>query len=229
VATRLQRHAEIRILNDLEAVAHAVPFLSERQVVFSDLQPGPMTTRNRMLVVNVGTGFGASSLVRFGEHWLSCPSEAGHMQLGAASRQEFELFERLGGGACMTEDIISGNGVRRLAAAMQAERTGSLPIPDRGIENFDLGDGSDFASEVVQTLTGLMARTCSNLTLASAAWDGLYVCGSVAVAWWQHADLSEFRRRFVGRSKMRDKLEETPVGLITAEHPAFIGLANLRI
>jgi glucokinase len=229
VATRLQRHAEIRILNDLEAVAHAVPFLSEQQVVFSDLQPGPIATRNRMLVVNVGTGFGASSLVRAGGHWLSCPSEAGHMLLGATSRQELELFERLGEAACTTEDIMSGNGVQRLAAAVQAERTGLLPGADGVIENFDLGNGSDLASEVVRTLTGLMARACSNLVLASAAWDGLYICGSVAAAWWQHADLSEFRSRFVGRSKMHGKLEATPVGLITAQHPAFIGLANLRV
>ena len=151
------------------------------------------------------------------------------MLLGATNQKELELFERLGKVALTTEDILSGGGVRRLAAVLQSMRTEPFDETSGSIEDIDIGDGGTLAEDVVRTLTGMLAQAASNLTLASAAWDGVYICGSVATAWWQQADLSEFRSKFIGRSKMCCELERTPIGLITEEHPALIGLANMKV
>jgi glucokinase len=229
LVARLGAHSKVHIVNDLEAVAHAIPFLTDGEVAFMDQEPKPIEKRDRMLVVNIGTGFGSSNLIRAGKLWVSCPSESGHMSLGATNHKELELFERLGKVDLTTEDVLSGSGVRRLATILQSMWMETLGETSGSIEDFDLGDGGMLAEEVVRTLTGILARACSNLTLTCAAWDGVYICGSVATAWWQQADLSEFQRKFVGRSKMCCELERTPIGLITAEHPALIGLANMKV
>ena len=93
LVARLGLHSKVRIVNDLEAVAHAIPFLTDGQVAFLDQKPKSIEKRDRMLVVNIGTGFGSSSLIRAGKLWISCPSESGHMLLGATNQKELELYK----------------------------------------------------------------------------------------------------------------------------------------
>lgn len=206
---RLGTNVKVRLINDLEAVALAIPFLGEQDVEFSDCVP--QTQGDRMLAVNLGTGFGAASLIRTQNGWISCASEAGHMVLGAMDNRELDLFQRASDKDMTVEDILSGDGVRNLARLL------------------GMSDASPFASGSTEIVTRILARVSASLTLASAAWGGLYFCGSVATAWWQVADRSVFRDHFCGRSRMRDQLEMTPVGLIKTDHPAFVGLANLKV
>lgn len=209
IIERLGTSVQVRLVNDLEAVALAIPFLGEEDVEFSD--GSPQTLGDRMLAINLGTGFGAASLIRTQNGWASCPAEAGHMSLGAMDSSELELFRQLSSKAMTVEDLLSGDGVRKLASHLGGT------------------DANPFSSGSSQILTRVLARVSANLTLASAAWGGLYFCGSVATAWWSMADHSEFRHHFCGTSKMHDKLEKTPVGLIKIDNPAFVGLANLAM
>lgn len=206
---RLGTTTAVRVINDLEAVAHALPYLGNDDVEFSNCRPSK--PGDRMLAVNVGTGFGAASLIRTPHGWVSCPSEAGHMELGAINSGELELFRQLSDQVVTVENILSGDGVRQLARLSGAAN------------GKQQGPGS---SEIT---TPILARVSANLALASTAWGGVYFCGSVATAWWREANHSDFRRHFCGSSKMRDRLEKTPVGLIKTAHPAFLGLANLVI
>lgn len=207
LATLLGPGVATRLVNDLEAVAFALPHLPENRLQFADLRPRVRDARQRMLAVNVGTGFGSASLIRDGERWVCCPSESGHMRLAADNAEELALFSKLEIGQATVEDILSGGGLQRLQAHVAEAR------PEFGYQYF----------------TGFLARACADLVLASAAWDGLYLCGSVATAWWQRADLDEFRRLFVGTSKMSHQLRATPIALIDAELPALIGLAHLNV
>lgn len=160
------------------------------------------------------------------------------MMLGALDAEELGFFERVGLNAPTIEDLLSGEGVRRIASLYLEHRVNEQPLRvetathpgiDEGASaDFDLADGSAAAGETIERLTAIMARVCSNLVLASAAWDGIYMCGSVANAWWQHADRRAFRRMFAGHSKMQRLLDRTPVALITLDDPALLGLANFR-
>ncbi len=206
---RLGEHVKVRLINDLEAVAFAIPFLCADDVAFSDRKP--QSLGDRMLAVNVGTGFGAASLIRAESGWLSCPSEAGHMVLGATNSEELELFQKFSGADLTVEDVLSGPGVRQLDDALGNAETDHV------------------SSSAFGLMTPILARVSANLTLSSAAWGGVYFCGSVATAWWQLADLTEFRRLFCGNSKMTSRLEAVPLGLIQVEQPAFVGLAQMDI
>ncbi|MCB1509966.1 MAG: glucokinase [Hyphomicrobiaceae bacterium] len=224
IAARLGSAVEIQLLNDLEAVAHALPHLTEDTVTYIDHHPPLLEARARMLVVNVGTGFGSASLIRSGSGWVSCPSESGHMVFGATGRDELNLFRQISEHALTHEDVLSGPAVRRMASVFAATHGTSRIAPD-----FDLADDSQVARQTVERMAELLARACRNLTLASAAWDGVYLCGSVAKAWWQRADLAAFRRQFASDSKMQHLLDRTPIGLLSGDDPALIGLSKLPL
>ena len=71
--------APCTLINDLQAVAFSLPVLDEADVeVLGDLAPN-LTAARRVLTANIGTGFGAATLIRTADGWTSCPSEAGHM------------------------------------------------------------------------------------------------------------------------------------------------------
>lgn len=216
----------LRVLNDLEAVAHALPFLPEAAVDWWDGVRPPEPAYGRRLAVNVGTGFGSAAIIHDGGQWVCCPAEAGHMQLGAADAGELALLARFDPGERTVEGMLSGDGVRRLRGAVAAERRAG---PVDGDDTFDFAARDPLTVETRELFARFLARSAANLVLASAAWDGVYLCGSVALAWAEHGNRGAFRDSFCGTAKMRDRLAETPIGVIKEPFPAFIGLAKVRV
>lgn len=219
----------LRLLNDLEAVAHALPFLPASAVAWWDAVRPPEPAHGRRLAVNVGTGFGSAAIIRDGGQWVCCPAEAGHMQLGAADAGELALLARLAPGERTVEGVLSGDGVRRLRDAVAAEADAGATGAAETSDAFDFAACDPLAVETRALFSRFLARSAANLVLASAAWDGVYLCGSVALAWAEHGDRGAFRESFCGGAKMRDRLAETPIGLIHDPFPAFIGLAKVRV
>ncbi len=221
--------APTRLLNDLEAVAYALPYLPESAVNWwDDIRP-PSLASGRQLAVNVGTGFGSATIINADGNWICCPAESGHMHLGILDARELDLLSRLGPGDATVEGILSGEGVRRLWRAVIAESRLAGSGQSRKDCSFDFARTDPATNETREIFSAFLARSAANLVLASASWDGVYLMGSVALAWSRHANGGSFRRMFAGNSKMRERLAATPIGLIRHEFPAFLGLANVRI
>ncbi len=126
------------VLNDLEAVALALPGLSGGEV--ETLAPGrPAAEPQPMLALNVGTGFGAAVAVPLPgqpDRWTALATEAGHMRLdpGPFGREEVSV-----------EDLFSGPGYRRLfgdAAPAGAARTDYSRLLGRVAGDVVLATGS---------------------------------------------------------------------------------------
>src|SRR5258705_6980748 len=66
----------VRLLNDLEAVARAIPILRPRDI--STLNPGEPAKGGAIAVVAPGTGLGESFLTWDGSKYVSHSSEGGH-------------------------------------------------------------------------------------------------------------------------------------------------------
>ncbi len=97
---RVTPGARVRVLNDLEAVAHLLPELAPEET--ETLQRGLAATAPQpRLALNVGTGFGAAVAVPCPTGWAVLATEAGHMRLPE-------------GGGRTVEDALSGPGLARL-------------------------------------------------------------------------------------------------------------------
>jgi glucokinase len=187
------------LLNDLEATAYAVPLLKEEDLlpVVSVSTP----TAGPRLVVNVGTGFGAALLIQTTTGWQSVATEAGHMTLGAIEQRSG--IERTALGAVSVEDRLSG-----------------LALSGGTIQPFDRHSLSSAFGE-------LFGAVCGNVVLATGAWGGVTLCGSVAAAWCRTGEFATFTAAFRDKGRMSKRMERVPVSEIILPHPALIGLTTV--
>ncbi len=218
--------ARVRLFNDLEAAALALPHLEAADVAPVG-PPRPLDPGTRMLVVNVGTGFGAATAIPLGpRRWVACPSEAGHMSLSIVSAEERALLEKLGVEAPVTEDVLSGAGVMALYRVLSGERTRDDETAEAIIERFD---HDPVAREVVRLVTDWLGRIAGDLVLATAAWGGVCLVGGIVESWRHVADVSAFHRAFAAKGKMTFRMMQVPAVVILRGNLALLGMSRVHL
>ncbi len=210
-----------RLINDVEAVAYSVSGISGAG--FSAL--GPVTpdlaTMRRILVANIGTGFGAATLIRTDGTWVSCPSEAGHMSLNFPDWEDTGMQRQFPS----VEHALSGRGLCNLHAAIsKAASPCTTPA-----EVFSRANSDPHSTAALRLFTQIAGNVLGNLVLAVAAWDGVFLTGSVARNLAQTADLATLRQSFEGTGRMSAWMKRVPIALLTEESPALTGLAVLPL
>lgn len=215
------------VVNDLQAVALALPFLEEQDLLPLGNAVRSGGARRTMHALNVGTGFGAAAVIPARLGWVTCGSEPGHMTLGAVDADELGLIEE--GGRGSVEDLLSGRGVHTLYGRI-ASRRGAEARPDScGSEIFARAHADPIAAETLQCFTRLLGRVAGDLVLASGAWGGVYLCGSVAQGWAAVADIDEFRSYFERKSVMSERMRGVFSGVIKPDDTPLVGLTYLPI
>src|SRR4029079_10914179 len=106
--TALTRHlgvATLLILNDVEALALALPSLGPDDLV--TIHHGTARPDGTRLVIALGTGLGAAGLVEGPQGWESLPTEAGHMTFALQGAEEFALADwfQTSDGRVSNEDV----------------------------------------------------------------------------------------------------------------------------
>src|SRR4051812_32326544 len=110
VAAALQI-ARVWLLNDLEALAHAVPVLRESETHV--LQEGEAIRGGNIGLIAAGTGLGQALLHNVDGRFLPSASEAGHADFAARTEREIALTRDLTTryGRADVEHVISGRGL----------------------------------------------------------------------------------------------------------------------
>lgn len=217
--------APTRLLNDLQAVALALPHLADNEVVSVGGVRRSDRLRQTMIAVNVGTGFGGAAAIPAGAGWVTNPGEPGHMTLGALDTAQLELLRDAGS----VEEVLSGRGVARLYRCL-AERLGTKADAslDAG-QIFNLARTDTTASETLRIFSILLGRVAGDFALATAAWGGVYLCGSVVNGWAAAGGTERFRAPFEAKGPMRGLMEKVYTGILIRDDAALLGLAHLPI
>ncbi len=189
----------VRLFNDLEAVALALPYLSPDATAV--LRAGAPPADAPRLAFNVGTGFGAAVALKAGGRWTALGGEAGHMRFAWTTAEEAALA----GEATVYEDLLSGRGYRRLTRL----------VPDPAARR--------------RVFSELIGRVAGDLVAATGAWGGVYFCGGVLDAWADYVDFARLAARFDDKGPMRPRVEATPMFRLTASAPALTGLAHASL
>jgi glucokinase len=227
--------ARLRVLNDFEALAHAVPALGpdERRAVGG----GSGAAGAALAVIGPGTGLGVSGLVSDGDAgWRVIVGEGGHVTLPAASAREASILavlrERFG--HVSAERALSGPGLVNLyeaicvldgETAITLEPAGVMARahPERG----DAGIERDVqCAEAVTTFAALLGNVAGNLALTLGARGGVFIGGGIVPRLGERFATSPFRARFEDKGRFRAYLEGIPTWVITAESPALLGAAR---
>lgn len=209
--------APVILVNDLEAAAMALPFLDAAAVRPLGGRDLVAPANLRRLAVNVGTGFGAATLVPVGDGWITCPSEAGHMSLPLVRGLS------LGEGRLSVEDVLSGRGV----VALYRQFGGTVEVDAKTI--FATARTDPNSARTCEVFTKALGAVAGDLVLATAAWGGVYLFGSVVSGWAGVADTAAFRRAFEDKGMMTGRMRGLPSALVACADPALIGLAHFPL
>ena len=221
--------AAVQLFNDLEAVAFALPYLGAADIGQIGSVGFEPRQRQRMIAVNVGTGFGAATILPTESNWISCPSEAGHMSLTSRVSEFLSPGEDDITGFNTVEDILSGPGLVSVYESFTA-RDDASGIPElTAADIFGNYKYDSAARQAVAVYTRLLGKVTGDLVLATAAWGGAFLVGSVNTGWHQIADVSLFRQHFEAKGKLSKSMTSVFTGVIVRGETALWGLSHVPV
>jgi glucokinase len=220
----------LRLLNDLEAMAWAVPVLGVDEL--QTLQRGTPDPAGNAALIAAGTGLGEAVLHRVGDRLLPVPSEAGHSDFAARTDAELGLVGAIRAelGRVDIERVVSGIGLVHIARHIH--RADRCEVAGRFAERDGVARVSQAASAgacahcvaVMELFVDAYGAEAGNLALRAVATAGVYVGGGIAPK-----ILPLLSQRFMGpfldKAPMTPLLAAMPVHVILNDHAALLGAA----
>jgi glucokinase len=225
----------LRVVNDFEAIAWALPSLgaAETRPLGSPTPslPSPASGgglgrgHGVKLVLGPGTGLGVAALIPAGGRWHVVASEGGHACFGPQEPDEVDVFARLRQdcGSVSAERVLSGPGLLRLARALDPQITYRAP------ETIVAGALAREPSALAATrlFVRLLGRFAGSLALTFKAQGGVYITGGVASGLGLLLHEPQFRAAFEAHPPYETLLKGIPTLLVTCDEPGLIGCAAL--
>jgi glucokinase len=221
------------LLNDLKAVAYALPHLLPEDV--HTINEGRADPHGPMAVIAPGTGLGEAFLTWNGSAYLACSSEGGHADFGPADKIQAALWQYLSDryGHVAYERVCSGSGLPNIYDFLRD--TGHAPEPaafaaalaavsDRTpiIVQAALQDPANvLCAATLDMFVSILGAEAGNLALKILATGGLYLGGGIPPRILSHLDDGRFMRAFVNKGRFADLLGQVPVKIITIQAALF--------
>ena len=217
------------LVNDLEAVVRAWPYLKPEDI--EDLFPSPnwQAHAGTGVVIGIGTGFGMS-LMPHGEPGRVIATEAGHTSFAPSNPFEQEISrafsKRLG--RVSVERLISGRGMADLYQTI-------ADIEGRNVNKCSSSEilrnanrGLDRISKLtVRMFCEILGSVVGDCALVAGARGGVYLRGHLVDAIAPILKAGKFRERFEDKGRMKPYLQAIPTRLIVHPEPALLGAAAL--
>ena len=226
----------VRLLNDLEAMAHAVPILEPEELAV--LQAGVPVPSGNAALIAAGTGLGQALLHNVRGEFVPSASEGGHCDFAARSPRELALVEHLTGiyGRVDNDRVISGPGLANLFRFTHGFRAGSgtCRAVGAGVDNGELpaaisatamSGRCEQCSEALDMFIEAYGAEAGNLALRSVATAGLYIGGGIAPKILPALERGLFLDAFRAKDPLTDLLRTIPVSVILNPAAGLLGAA----
>jgi glucokinase len=237
----------VRILNDLEALAYAVPVLEAAEL--ATLQEGQRLEGGNAAVIAAGTGLGEAFLYSVEGRPVPGPSEGGHADFGARTPRELDLVRMFTPvfGRVSVEAIVSGPGLvniyqfthdalgsgpliaptslapARLCAAIEpVEDIGDLPAR---ISQSAIEQRCPQCVEALEIFLEAYGAEAGNMALRGTATAGVYVGGGIAPKMLPAIRSSGFLAAFRAKEPMEEFVGHIPVHVILNDDAGLLGAA----
>jgi glucokinase len=220
--------AELAVVNDFEAVAHAIGHVDEASAT---LLSGPARAASRapVLVVGPGTGLGAAVRIPDDDRAVILATEAGQATLAPETDLEFAILGvlRKETRRVQVEHVLSGTGLIHLHRAIAALK--GVPAPELSaaeITGAALARSDAIAVETAEVFCGWLGAVLGDLALTYGAEGGIYIAGGVMPQMKDLVARSAFVARFLDKGVMQGVLARTPVRLVEHAQLGVIGAAS---
>ena len=222
---------QVRLLNDLEAMALGASVLGPEEVV--ELQRGVARDDGNAAVIAAGTGLGQACLHRMNGRLHPMASEGGHADFAARTDQELELVRMLRRmyGRAAIEHVVSGPGLLNLHRFTHDGR--ECPAI-RGLDKVDAPagvsraglDGSCKAcAEALSLFVDAYGAEAGNLALRVVATSGIFVGGGIAPQILPALQDGRFIKAFCAKGPMAGLAANIPVHVMLMPEAGLLGAA----
>lgn len=226
-----------RLINDLEATAHGIDALDERELLV--LQPGMTRATGNLAVIAAGTGLGEAIVVGEGAARTFVASEGGHTDFGPRGELEEELLRHLRKefGRVSYERVLSGPGLVNVyrflrdtgvagestqVAVMMRERDPAAVVTDFGLR------GADRLCEMtLNVFVSVYGAEAGNLALKALAVRGVVVAGGIAPRIASVLAAGGFVSAFRDKGRLASLMESIPVRVALNPKTALLGAARV--
>ena len=220
----------VNLLNDLQAMAYAVPVLREAEVHV--LQEGEPLRGGNIALIAAGTGLGEALLHNVDGRFIPSPTEAGHADFSARTEREMALVRQLTPrfGRVDVERVVSGNGLINVYTVTHRE-------PCRAKIDVDHPDAPAAISlaaaerrcascmEALDLFIEAYGAETGNLALRSVATGGVFIGGGIAPKILPALTTGSFMHAFRDKSPLEGMLEKMPVKVILNAESGLLGTA----
>jgi glucokinase len=255
-AGEMMRHGfrRVRLLNDLEAMAYAIPVLAADELAI--LQEGVKISSGNVAVIAAGTGLGEGMLLNIGGRLVPGQSEGGHADFAARTPRELEMVGALTHvlGRVSAEHILSGPGLVNVyrfthallnaeTAGADEERVGAPAVVSVGTTCAAVGPVSDPSElppritasalagkcpdcvEAVDLFVSAYGAEAGNVGLRVVATAGVYIGGGIAPRILPLLRNGRFITAFRAKAPLDELVGRMPVAVILNKRSALLGAA----
>lgn len=230
---------EVEIINDLEAIGHAVYALGDGDL--EQIKGGSAEPRGNIAVLAPGTGLGETFLSWEGSRYAVHPSEAGHGDFAPVDEFQLGLLEYLlkRFDHVSYERVCSGMGIPNIYAYVRDSGRAEEPAwlagelagsgdPTAVIMGTAIKERQDcrICTLTVEAFVSILAAEAGNMVLRHMATGGLYLGGGIPPRIIPFLRKPGFLEWFVRKGRLSHLPEKTPVAVITHPKAALVGAAS---
>lgn len=216
------------IVNDFEAVAHAVARARDDEFIHLTGPETPLPSTGRLTVLGPGTGLGVAHLYReaSGTYRVSA-TEGGHIDFAPLDSIEDAILARLRKrhNRVSVERVVAGPAISDIYQTL-ASMEGKTFADEDDIAIWTRGqDGSDsLAAAAVDRFCLSLGSVAGDMALAHGA-KGVVIAGGLGYRIRDTLTASGFAERFRAKGRFAELMAAMPVKLIVHPQPGLFGAA----
>jgi len=229
--------SSVRLLNDLESLAHAVPLLERADVHV--LQTGEAVPGGAIAVIAPGTALGEAFLIWDGSRYRAYPSEGGHTDFAPSTELEVGLLRYLQRryDHVSYERVCSGLGLPNIYSYLKESHRGEEPAwltqrlkstddPTPVIIAAALEASCELCVVTLNTFVTILGAEAGNLALKVLATGGVYLGGGIPPRIAPALEHGGFLEAFQRQGRQAGLLNRMPVYVILNSKAALFGAAR---
>jgi len=217
----------VRLINDLEAIARAVPILRPSDVY--TVNRGEPVAAGAIAVIAPGTGLGESFLTWDGSRYVAHSSEGGHSDFAPTDERQIHLLEYMLKlfDHVSFEHVCSGIGIPHIyrylrdvehlpekpdvAKLIDAAVDPSVVIISQALEALN---PSKLCAATIDCFVSILGSEAGNLAVKFLATGGVYLAGGVATHTLPVIKQPAFMQRFKRKGRFAELMERIPLHVI---------------
>ncbi len=225
----------VRLINDLTAMAMAIPILKRKE--FFPLNNVRAPKEKNIGLIAPGTGLGEAFLIFQKGRYIPVSSEGGHVDFAPNSTLETRLWEYLHRrfGHVSIERLLSGPGLINIYSWLK--HTGRYSEPAwlrrkiremdtaRAITESAMNQKQALCVKSLDIFITILGSVSGNLALTALTAGGLYLGGGILPQILPKLKEGPFMKAFVNKGRFKNLLENIPVRVILNDRAALSGAA----